>query len=80
MKKLSLKTSKFNKGEVLTRAQLKKVMGGDGSGTGSDVFGKCTVKTTCSTGSVECSSDNGKCYKGRDYVQCDSDATIYCNN
>lgn len=36
MKKLSLKASIFNKGEVLTRAQLKKVMGGDGSESGGD--------------------------------------------
>lgn len=38
MKKLKLSTSTFNRGEVLTRAQLKKVFGGDtgsGSGTGS---------------------------------------------
>lgn len=34
MKKLSLKPNAFNKGEVLTRAQLKKVIGGLGSGEG----------------------------------------------
>ncbi|WP_293788739.1 hypothetical protein [uncultured Pedobacter sp.] len=35
MKKLSLKPNAFNKGEVLTRTQLKKVMGGVGSGAGT---------------------------------------------
>ncbi|WP_029274903.1 hypothetical protein [Pedobacter borealis] len=35
MKKLTLTSPAFQKGEVLTRAQLKKVMGGVGSG-GSD--------------------------------------------
>lgn len=35
MEKLSLKSNAFDKGEVLTRAQLKKVIGGEeGSGTG----------------------------------------------
>jgi hypothetical protein len=33
MKKLSLNASVFQKGEVLTKSQLKKVLGGDGSGT-----------------------------------------------
>lgn len=32
MKKLSLNAPAFQKGEVLTRSQLKKVLGGDGSG------------------------------------------------
>jgi hypothetical protein len=35
MKKLSLNALAFQKGEVLTRSQLKKVLGGSGSGTGS---------------------------------------------
>lgn len=35
MKKLNLKPNAVNKGEVLTRAQLKKVMGGMGSEAGS---------------------------------------------
>lgn len=34
MKKLKLTTSVFDKGEVLTRTQLKKILGGDGSGDG----------------------------------------------
>jgi hypothetical protein len=34
MKKLSLNASAFQKGEVLTRSQLKKVLGGNGSGGG----------------------------------------------
>lgn len=41
MKKLSLKPNAFSKGEVLTRAQLKKVMGGDASATGSGGDSPC---------------------------------------
>lgn len=33
MKKLKLKSNAFSKEEVLTRSQLKKVLGGDGSST-----------------------------------------------
>ncbi len=38
MEKLKLSTSAFQKGEVLTRSQLKKVLGGELSGSG----GLCT--------------------------------------
>ncbi|RLJ72091.1 hypothetical protein BCL90_4928 [Pedobacter alluvionis] len=41
MKKL--KSNAFNKGEVLTRTQLKKVMGGSGSGSG-DYLCQCDGK------------------------------------
>ena len=44
-----------------------------------EAFGKCTVKTTCATGSVECTSDSGKCRKGTNYVQCVNDSYIYCS-
>ena len=44
MKKLSLNASAFQKGEILTRAQLKKVLGGSGSGGGS---GETACATTC---------------------------------
>lgn len=43
MKKLILKRPDFKDGEVLTRSQLKKVLGGDGSGSG----GSGTVKKKC---------------------------------
>lgn len=39
MKKLSLKASDLHKGEVLTRKQLKNVLGGDGSGSGGSGSG-----------------------------------------
>jgi len=38
MKKLSLKPNAFNKEEVLTKTQLKKVLGGDGSDTPGSTF------------------------------------------
>ncbi|WP_316838292.1 hypothetical protein [Pedobacter nutrimenti] len=34
MKKLKLSVNAYSNGEVLSRAQMKKVMGGSGSGTG----------------------------------------------
>lgn len=51
MKKLILNPNAFNKGEVLTRAQLKKVMGGDGSDTGSGAGGyyKCCNYQNCTS-------------------------------
>ncbi|MGM9476482.1 hypothetical protein ACS5PU_08625 [Pedobacter sp. GSP4] len=56
MKKLSLKPNAFDKGEVLTRAQLKKVMGGTGSGdTGS---GACS--STCLAVGSECGTAEAK--------------------
>jgi len=57
MKKLSLKSNAFDKGEVLTREQLKKVMGGDGSEPGS-----CTY----TSGNASCTSTNGDC----NYLYC----------
>jgi hypothetical protein len=48
MKKLSLKGNALYKGEVLTRAQLKKVMGGDaGSGSGSGISPDITKIDAC---------------------------------
>ncbi|NQX40836.1 hypothetical protein HQN84_18450 [Pedobacter steynii] len=38
MKKLSLKPNAFNKEEVLTKKQLKKVLGGDGSSAPGSTF------------------------------------------
>lgn len=43
MKKLKLNSNAFDKGEVLTRSQLKKVMGGDGSGGAG---GNCSINYT----------------------------------
>ncbi|MRG46985.1 hypothetical protein GFS24_17820 [Chitinophaga sp. SYP-B3965] len=43
MKKLNLKSSGFQNGEVLTRSQLKKVLGGTGSGGPDACAGKSSV-------------------------------------
>jgi len=87
MKKLSLTASAFQKGEVLSRAQLKKVLGGDGSGDGGE-FGTCTVTVHCGTApsssTISCTGQAGKCkheepglgLKG--YVQCDNDPKVTC--
>lgn len=58
MKKLVLK-SIFDKGEVLTRAQLRKVMGGTGSGSAN-----CSATCTCSGGqtfTISIGNCNGVC-------------------
>ncbi|TCD27789.1 hypothetical protein EZ456_07525 [Pedobacter psychrodurus] len=83
MKKLILNPSSFNQGEVLTRAQLKKVMGGLGSESGTP--GSCTVTFVCGTsGTISCTSANGICKREpatkteNAYVQCDDDPKTYC--
>lgn len=68
MKKLVLKSSAFNGGEVLSREQLKKVMGGDGgSGNGSGSGGSPKIDA-CSGKSVGDScfwTYQGTSYSGR---------------
>jgi len=57
MKKLNLKASDLNQGEVLSRSQLRRILGGDGSGSGSDTV-YVTVQCTASCsggGEVACS-------------------------
>lgn len=51
MKKLILKPNAFDRGEVLTRVQLRKVMGGTGSSdSGSSNY--CLTHANCPSGSV----------------------------
>ena len=47
MKKLSLKASDLHKGEVLTRKQLKSVLGGDDGSGGSGTSGGATKNVMC---------------------------------
>ncbi|TWF40644.1 hypothetical protein FHW36_104327 [Chitinophaga polysaccharea] len=58
MKKLKLTALDLGAKELLTREQLKNVMGGDGSGSGT---GSCTYTQNCANGSVSCSSPTGDC-------------------
>lgn len=46
MKKLNLKAAAFEKGEVLTRSQLKKVLGGDSPST----VATCSASCSCPEG------------------------------
>ncbi|SMC61087.1 hypothetical protein [Pedobacter nyackensis] len=74
MKKLSLNASAFQKGEVLTRSQLKQVLGGDGSeedGSGDKVcpdtcggsLPACAEGLECIEHAVyECSNKPKGCY------------------
>lgn len=68
MKKLNLKSNAFNKGEVLTRAQLKKVLGGDGSedfGSGSADISKIKACETFAMGDCCTFITNGTEYPGK---------------
>jgi len=77
MKKLSLNSLTYEKGEVLTRTQLKKVLGGFGSddwggGSGGDKvcpdtcggsLPECDKDLTCKAHAVyECSNEPLGCY------------------
>jgi len=68
MKKLSLNASAFPKGEVLTRAQLKKVLGGDGSGGTDDCKSECNADSDCTGEYKICKSYH--CEKGGEYKVC----------
>lgn len=78
MKKLKLRAMELGAKEVLTRAQLKNVLGGIAPP------GKCTVTQTCAHGSVSCQGSGGSCYfvtngTGQVGVQCDSDPGVFCS-
>ncbi|HLR38046.1 MAG TPA: hypothetical protein VK084_08365 [Chitinophagaceae bacterium] len=84
MKKLKLEELNLgNDAEVLSREELKKVLGGMGSGSGggsgSDVT--CTVK--CPSGDTSCSSSEGDCEINTDFwgvvrsIRCE-DKTFNC--
>lgn len=58
MKKLKLTALDLGAKELLSREQLKNVMGGDGSGSGT---ASCTYTQNCANGSVSCTSSTGNC-------------------
>lgn len=75
MEKLKLSSKAFNEGEVLNRSQLKKVMGGDGSGGSGTGGGGSTCSATASCGSnasVSCDGygTNGCFASDNAYVEC----------
>ncbi|WP_214229531.1 hypothetical protein [Pedobacter sp. B4-66] len=74
MKKLNLKDLTFQRGEVLTRSQLKNVLGGGGSsasGSGSG-SGYPVCKDTCTTDS-DCTGTSAG-------LVCKSHAVFECSN
>lgn len=86
MKKLKLTPSTYNRGEVLTKAQLKKVMGGGGSGTPCIIDFDCGVAGRCinfmcnnsyGTGS-DCQVNNGGCDIGRICVYSGGGGPVKC--
>lgn len=52
MKKLKLDQQKFAGAEVLSRAQLRKVMGGNGSFGGDDCDSTCSSDSECGDGLI----------------------------
>lgn len=54
MKKLKLDSLKLNPPEILTRVQLKNVMGGDGSGGSEDCTNSCSGYSGFATTSHSC--------------------------
>lgn len=72
MKKLNLNASVFHTGEVLSRSQLKKVLGGYGGG----YAGACVAAINCGTDEKRVDLDCG-CSSGG---TCSSDDTsVTCN-
>lgn len=72
MRKLNLDSSVFRAGEVLSRSQLKKVLGGYGGYEGP---GACTAAVNCGTSdkprNISCSCTNGgSCTSGDTSVSC----------
>ncbi|MCC6286780.1 MAG: hypothetical protein IT249_02745 [Chitinophagaceae bacterium] len=61
MKKLKLKALQLGATEILSREQLKTIMGGSGGGNGS-----CTFK--CPGGLKECTSSTGDCKEEKNGV------------
>jgi len=65
MKKLSLSTSNWSHGVVLTRSQLKNVMGGLTSDPGTICWAQCNVDLDCDGGNENkcnmCSSTYKRC-------------------
>jgi len=80
MKKLNLNVLSFQKGEMLTRSQLKKVLGGNepttsvGGGGGTRcVFYCCSNSGGCSTGvsvNMSCTTNEGCQASGASGVTC----------
>lgn len=66
MKKLKLDQQKFAGAEVLSRAQLRKVMGGNGSGPGN-----CTWTDDNPTKNCAKNTDGSDNCKAQCYVTCD---------
>lgn len=68
MKKLKLSLQNIEGAEVLTREQLKKVMGGNSMMSG------CSVSVTCEGGETKsCNCQQGTCSSGSNYVTCKCD-------
>lgn len=53
MKKLSLKDFSFQREEILTRSQLKEILGGDSGSGGGSGEGRC-VQCSCHSGGTSC--------------------------
>jgi hypothetical protein len=81
MKKLKLNLHHIESSQVLTREQLKKVLGGMVNVT---TPGNCTISKACSDGKTVSCNGNGSacksitCETGAAGVQCNEDDAVCC--
>ncbi|SIN74237.1 hypothetical protein [Chitinophaga niabensis] len=82
MKKLKLDLHNIEGSQVLTREQLKKVLGGVANVT---TAGNCSISQACHSGlTISCSGSGSACKSvtcasGTVGIQCDSDDPICCS-
>ncbi|WP_214229533.1 hypothetical protein [Pedobacter sp. B4-66] len=79
MKKLNLKDLFFQKGEVLTRSQLKNVLGGGGSGSGSGSGSGQRVRCWMKCPGDEISTQVPNCDSGTQTAQCGAGVSATCS-
>lgn len=84
MKKLTLNLQHIEGTQVLTREQLKKVLGGNALVT---TGGSCSVSMQCGDGmTISCTGTGNRCYAnitcsdGSPGIQCDEDGPLCCSS
>jgi hypothetical protein len=71
MKKLKLKALELGASEVLTREQLRNVLGGT-EVTTTKLLTPCSLTLHCAHTDIQCTSKVGNCIDGYESIQCDN--------